>query len=566
MKKLFTMIILVFSVFFMASHISIFTASASAESVVDVFMNNYSTWKNLAFSPMSGNGVTFLDIDFDGELELVVGSCSGSGLFTNLEFYKIIDGNVVQLNSTADDFPDVAGNDAMDLYRNADGKMEYYGSDALRGGWAYSESIFSSFAYHSGENAVVRTNYYSSILELDTNSNETYSWHDYLRDVDITEEEYHQLKSTTEANLTNLNLTYKFVDIQKLSDSEIKTALIDSYKAFSYTGFTPAEQEDEPEDKPEDEQKEEENYPLSEEDLKAKVKELGTVTVWQYADFDGNGKKEAFAVLTEETSEDIFDIKEIYFINADGETNLMPEGSPQYLSYYPDSGKYVEYQGKGFFTVDMGNFGSGYITLLYSVKNNEPYELNVSRKLQGFLKDETTGKFYTIQDDLIPGGGHDFQRYELTYNKKTQEFSIGDKLEVPETTKTTKATTKTTKTTTKTTTTTTKTTKKTTPKATTTTTKTTKTTTAVTKTTSTIIKTETETATATSTTTTTTKPTATTSEKTTTRKKENTSSRKSSRRRSRSSSLIFPGTGEDVLVILFVTAFTLGIMEFFRRF
>ncbi len=239
-KKLSLIIALVFSVFFMASHMSIFTASASAESVVDVFMENYFTWKDLAFSQAGDNGVAFLDIDFDGELELVVGSCGGSGIMTMLEFYKIVDGNVVQLTTTAEAFPDVTGENKMKLYKNADGKKEYYGTDIYREGAAYHSEIYSSFAYRSETNSVELTDYYS-VSTYTHNDQDSLSWYDYQTDKDINETEYNKLKANLEGSLTDLNLTYKFVDIQKLSDSEVKTALIDSYKAFSYTGFIPSE-------------------------------------------------------------------------------------------------------------------------------------------------------------------------------------------------------------------------------------------------------------------------------------------------------------------------------------
>lgn len=56
-----------------------------------------------------------------------------------------------------------------------------------------------------------------------------------------------------------------------LSKEEIKQSLIESYNTFSYTDSIKN---------------------LSESELKAKLEEYGTVSAWEYHDYDGNGTDE----------------------------------------------------------------------------------------------------------------------------------------------------------------------------------------------------------------------------------------------------------------------------------
>ncbi len=534
-KKLFSIMTLALSAALMAGNAGLtLNASASAESVVDIFMDNYSTWQENATYSAAGCGVLFLDVDFDGELELVTTSMAGSGFNTSVEIYKIENGKVVSLDTeTPQEFIDILWEKLgpIRLLSDENGVKEYYAPDHIRGGMFYEEDVYSSFAYHPEENVVARTDYYGAITEraLNNANDVTYSWMDYQKNANITEDEYNQLKSNIE-NLTDLNVTYKIVDIRNLSDSDIRQSLLDSYQAFSYTGFS-------------SEPGGEVDTGLSEEELKAKVEELGTVTVWQYADFDGDGKKEAFAVLTEEESDETLSIKEVYFINADGEITLMPEDAElTYLSYYPDSETYLECQGKGFFSVDMGGFGSGYHTLLYSVKDGKPYQLSISKDLQGFYQDAATGKFYTVQGELVPGVGHAYPTYELVYDEETQEFSIGDEIEISETETTTTTTTTETKTTT-------------------TTTKTTTTTAKTTSTTKTTTSKET---------TTTTKNNTSFNNNSNSSGSSNTysysnSGSSSSNSSSTANSSGSPATGDNLPAIFAVAASALGAMEFFRK-
>lgn len=161
----------------------------------------------------------------------------------------------------------------------------------------------------------------------------------------------------------------------------------------------------------------------TEADLKEKViaKSNGNIGAWVYEDFDGNGTKEAFAVIDDGT-EDLPKIQSIYFIDNKGNTKEM-RNTFDYPAY--NDSKYTIYQGKGFFSVDVSGGGSAWKTYLFSVKDNNAYELDISGDLQGFFEKE--GIFYTTENDF----SHEFHKYpevELIYNSNTQQFIKGNRI------------------------------------------------------------------------------------------------------------------------------------------
>lgn len=169
----------------------------------------------------------------------------------------------------------------------------------------------------------------------------------------------------------------------------------------------------------------------TESDLKEKVlaESGGNIGSWVYEDFDGNGTKEAYAVITgnHDSITECDQLEDIYFINGNGEITKMP-GDFWGGLYYSKTKEYEYFvcQGKGFFAVDSGNGGSGWQTLLYSVKDGSPYELDISRAIQGF--NERDGIYYTTENEFYEEGGHGYPEVELIYNSSTQQFSKGNRI------------------------------------------------------------------------------------------------------------------------------------------
>lgn len=153
-------------------------------------------------------------------------------------------------------------------------------------------------------------------------------------------------------------------------------------------------------------------------ELKQAVAEIGNVSVWEYADYDGNGEKEAFAITTTEDDE----IKAVYFVDSNCNVSVM-QTSFDGLSYYESGeGYYRMHAGKGFFWCDYGAHGSGYHTMLYSVKDGTPYALDIASQLQGFYQDGES--LYTIEDSF-DAGYHQWFKKELVYDSATQQFRKG---------------------------------------------------------------------------------------------------------------------------------------------
>jgi len=177
------------------------TIEEPKRTVVDIFMEHYDEWKKSTVTAIGYSAVGFLDLDFDGTLELVISSYGGHWQGNYFEFYQVRDDEIVQLYSESDNnsmFP----NDKLDLYQNENSNKIYYGNyvngDVLNS---------SSFTYDVSQNMIIQELYSTTIDE-------------------------------PTANLTDLNLTYKFTDIRKLTSAdEIRDALQESYDAFSYDGY-----------------------------------------------------------------------------------------------------------------------------------------------------------------------------------------------------------------------------------------------------------------------------------------------------------------------------------------
>ncbi len=161
----------------------------------------------------------------------------------------------------------------------------------------------------------------------------------------------------------------------------------------------------------------------SEDELKSAVENAsdGRIGAWAYADYDRDGNKEAFAVMIEDDSDNI---KSVYYVNHTAEITQMNSDVKEFLydETTSDHPRYLENREQGFFTVDMGAYGSGWRSLLYSVKNSEPYELQLSQNIQGFYKDDKG--FYTTESDFS-NGYHEYPEVNLIYDPTVKEFTKG---------------------------------------------------------------------------------------------------------------------------------------------
>lgn len=141
------------------------------------------------------------------------------------------------------------------------------------------------------------------------------------------------------------------------------------------------------------------------------------VYAMEVADYDGDGKEEAFVVLGEKNSSSKT-VQGIYYISSDG---YISEVRTDFSVDMFSNANYVEYDGKGFFACDVSGGGSGWVTYLFSVQDGWCQELNLSGSLQSFFKKDDT--CYTTKSVFSAQYGHQYVDVPLNYDKDTQEFS-----------------------------------------------------------------------------------------------------------------------------------------------
>ena len=157
---------------------------------------------------------------------------------------------------------------------------------------------------------------------------------------------------------------------------------------------------------------------LGEEDLRAIARQHGTVGLWGWADYDGDGAREAFAILVRDWN----DIESVWFINSRGEASCMA-GDIVGACYAMDMGEdaqcVLDCGGQKVFWADYGAYGSGWQTLLFSVRDAAPYELELSRDIQGIAREEVG---YSTTENDFSSGAHQYLSVPLSFDQASGEF------------------------------------------------------------------------------------------------------------------------------------------------
>ncbi len=157
---------------------------------------------------------------------------------------------------------------------------------------------------------------------------------------------------------------------------------------------------------------------LSEEALLDRMSDKGMIDIWSYDDFDGDGDKEAFAVILRDNSARI---DKVYYIDCQGKITVVCK-NVHYWSYSTNSvfratNNVIKCGGKGYFFADYGPIDDEYRTLVFGVKNDKPYELNISRKIEGIFK-SNKDIAYTLTNK-------DGKVRILNYYADSQQFKLG---------------------------------------------------------------------------------------------------------------------------------------------
>lgn len=156
---------------------------------------------------------------------------------------------------------------------------------------------------------------------------------------------------------------------------------------------------------------------LSEDSLKEQVlSKCGNSSLdWYYDDFDGDGKKEAFAMAYQVGELGYHNIQSLFYIDAQG--NITDLGA-DFLGGYGYGGEIVTYNSsKKFLAYDTGNGGSGIYTYLYGVTNGNCYASNLCGSLNKFYVDENGA--YTFEGG---SAAHEHPQIRLNYDESTGDF------------------------------------------------------------------------------------------------------------------------------------------------
>lgn len=227
--------------------------ATSDEAVVKVFMDNIDVWKSTVEST-EWYGYLFLDLDFDGVLELVSTVCRGTGFFSENRYYK-----ADMQTKTVSEIPfpgrdssmecDLTGIDYPQLYRNnATGKLKYLMYDNMRNGAANTTTTLSELWLDENGNIATQNLWTFDYAAESYNVQGVYTYITYDESgkaITITEAEYDELLEQYEIANTNLKMEFKTVsgygtiesdysDFHSLDYNKQTELLLESYNAFKY--------------------------------------------------------------------------------------------------------------------------------------------------------------------------------------------------------------------------------------------------------------------------------------------------------------------------------------------
>lgn len=135
------------------------------------------------------------------------------------------------------------------------------------------------------------------------------------------------------------------------------------------------------------------------------------------ADFDANGKNEAFAVTTSEKSKDPYwgyHTAEIWFADNNGECQCIKNEENISVNDAVLGGK------KLFFNYERHEYQTSSVSCLYGVKDGQPYELKISGQYMNFRLDDNLNKY--IAENAYYDEGRQYDELYFEYDDSIEEF------------------------------------------------------------------------------------------------------------------------------------------------
>jgi len=221
----------------------------SPEFIVDIYMADKSLWLlPIEDKPiMGGYAYCFIDLDFDGVLELIRCVNDGSGKYSYNNYYRVSPENlkVEEFEISSDrqmggiDYYTMAATSKL-LKDNFDGRMFYVFADFIRDGSEAGAMIYYE-NYMKGTVAYAKE-LYGEYWGVDYSVTPNQEKREYTFDnSDVSEAEYNRKVAAFYDECTDLNLVWKYADgiaMEKADDSTKRQLLLDAYNGFSYDGFS----------------------------------------------------------------------------------------------------------------------------------------------------------------------------------------------------------------------------------------------------------------------------------------------------------------------------------------
>ena len=231
-----------------ANSLSIFSLAAddskklTTEQIIEIYLNHSSLW---AQNNLTQEKYFFLDLDFDGVLELVSSLDIGRTGIHN-EFYKVETASKKVLRmSTSNIYGDtyLMGMKATpELYFNSLSQGKEYRSDS--GTWTSGRKPTSTTAFRSFtvDNGKVKSDLLyaeKKTTDLD-NSVETYQY--FIGEKEVSKTAYENARQKDKENCRDLNLKTDVIigkDFCSANKETQRNMLLSAYKSFAYDGYNP---------------------------------------------------------------------------------------------------------------------------------------------------------------------------------------------------------------------------------------------------------------------------------------------------------------------------------------
>lgn len=228
----------------------------SPQSAVRIYLNNFNTWKvDKDTFYMNGTYYLFLDINFDGILELICSTCDGSGRYSQNRYYKINtnDYSVVQLDyhksvsiDKDESFCDYYNKDKFMLLEDKNkGEKSYLVYDYLRvssDDYGMRYDILKSFEESIYFESKFSTHVISAVGSSSGTNEDKYFIYENDQSTEVSEAEYNELFNSFLGNHKDLSLEFNYIfdaqSFEALSAEEQYQKLLDIYMSFSYDGFS----------------------------------------------------------------------------------------------------------------------------------------------------------------------------------------------------------------------------------------------------------------------------------------------------------------------------------------